>query len=221
MDAHEVGFGEKRQAAGYAFEKYVADLFPKSKFDIVKTPTRYEDALDQDIRVNCEPDLCVMIKNTRFKIWIECKYVFKLVRVGEKANLNWTTKEKLQRYRDFERNSKDPVYVAVGVGGEPYSPERLFLAPLDELPYESLFESVYTKFERPTDAIIKTNYTLLQQPRLPSLQVSICVPLETCRLQSSAGPPSAPHRRYETESSCQLSSLSRRGSDPSADHAVS
>jgi len=103
-----------------------------------------------------------MIENTQFKIWIECKYVFKSVRVGEKANLNWTTKEKLQRYRDFERNSKDPVYVAIGVGGEPYSPERLFPAPLDELPYESLFESVYTKFERPTDAIVKINCTLLQ-----------------------------------------------------------
>lgn len=151
---------EERQREGFEFEKYVSDLFPKSKFDIVKTPTKYEDAIDNDIETNKEPDLCVRIKNTKFRIWIECKYLHNFVKNGEYQNINWTTKNKFDRYKKFESDSKDPVYIAIGIGGTSDNPERLFLAPLDELDFEILYESVYKKYERPTNTIVQIGYTL-------------------------------------------------------------
>ncbi len=151
---------EERQREGYEFEKYVYDLFPKSKFDFEKTPTRYEDAIDNDIETNNKPDLCVRIKNTKFKIWIECKFVKDFVKNGDYLNLNWTIKSKLERYKKFEETVKEPVYVAIGVGGMSDNPNRLFLIPLRDIEHEVIFESIYVMYERPVDAIIQIGYTL-------------------------------------------------------------
>jgi hypothetical protein len=84
-------------------------------------------------------------------IAVECKFhsYFYKGKYGDPGT--WWRKEQGQRYRAYGAEYKIPVFVAIGIGGSPKNPQRLFFCPLEKLndvPYGFITESDLKQFER-------------------------------------------------------------------------
>ncbi|NJD78738.1 MAG: hypothetical protein FIB08_16875 [Candidatus Methanoperedens sp.] len=134
---------------GVEFEKYVVDLINKSTYFSIVDWTR--DLSDKHSGVEVEsdhgPDLIVRHKITNDKIAIECKFRSNLY--GDK--LAWTVPDKLEEYNHYSRENKIPMFVVIGLGGQPTSPGRMFCIPLWEAKYPELYPSVFERYERSPD----------------------------------------------------------------------
>lgn len=83
------------------------------------------------------PDLLMEHVPTRNRFAIECKF-----RSHANGNrLQWARPDQLQNYRDYETKENVPVFIAIGVGGEPHSPSSLFIMRLERMkfPYVMLY----------------------------------------------------------------------------------
>ena len=47
--------------------------------------------------------------------------------------IDWANDAQICSYRMFQDRVRIPVFVAIGIGGEPDSPEKLFLTPLNNI----------------------------------------------------------------------------------------
>ena len=131
---------------GQEFEKYVIKLFNEHYFCIVNW-THDQDHKHAGVRVETdkEPDIKVRYKPTGEEFFVECKFRGNL---SPDNKLEWTNEYSLKKYQRF--NSLAPVFIAIGLGGEPSSPNRMFCIPLKEAKWTGLYSTVYSRFERPT-----------------------------------------------------------------------
>ncbi len=53
--------------------------------------------------------------------------------IGPRSKNEWANKDKIVRYIHFQRSTGITVFVAIGVGGQPGSPEKVFVMALDEI----------------------------------------------------------------------------------------
>jgi hypothetical protein len=134
---------------GDAFENYVVDHFDKQYFSIVFWSG--DHCRKRNIRVESDtyPDLVIRYnrsnKNETFAV--ECKYR----KNHYKGKLNWSKYGQIERYTDFQELTQIPVFVVIGLGGEPDKPDRMFCIPLNDIDYVGLYPSVYEKYERKPD----------------------------------------------------------------------
>ena len=112
------------------FEEFVSGiLFPKKNYEILhQTPDssaneeRYNKSSDQ-------PDFKFRDYTTGKSFWVECKY--QTVWRGKFPDQYLTPflKEyKLDRYTKLDKD--EPVFIAVGTGGEAYTPNQSYLIPV-------------------------------------------------------------------------------------------
>lgn len=124
---------------GKIFEDYALCLFPQRSFNIIHKTVGGADLEGRYTEDCVNPDYKFRDLKTKQEFWVECKY---RSRRGAKGVLEWTDYKHLQRYKAIQKESKIPIYILVGVGGEPDSPEELLFFKLDDLPYYSLYYSV-------------------------------------------------------------------------------
>lgn len=124
---------------GKIFEDYALYLFPQRSFNIIHKTVGGADLEGRYTEDCIYPDYKFRDLKTRQEFWVECKY---RSHRGEKGALEWTDYKHLQRYKAIQEESKIPIYILVGVGGRPDSPEELLFFKLDDLPYYSLYYSV-------------------------------------------------------------------------------
>ncbi len=129
---------------GHEFEKFVTGLFNGQYFSIVNW-THDQDHKHGGVNVESdkEPDLRVRYKPTGEEFFVECKY---RTHLGAENKLEWANENSLRKYQRYSQEM--PVFVVVGLGGEPASPERMFCIPLSEARWIGLYPSVYLKHER-------------------------------------------------------------------------
>lgn len=149
QDDHEITHYQK----GIAFERFVVDLFLKrSKFFAIHDWTNdiYEKRKGIKVESNKNPDLVIRYKHTDEKIAIECKYrsYYYQNHKFKSQSIKWSNPHQIKQYKEFSRLNDIPVFIVIGVGGEPDKPEDMFCIPLDEAKYPELFMSVLKKFER-------------------------------------------------------------------------
>ena len=65
--------------------------------------------------------------------------------------LNWTYPAKIKQYNEYSKRNDIPVFIVVGLGGEPDNPGGLFCIPLEEAKYPNLFTNVLEKYEGKTE----------------------------------------------------------------------
>ena len=135
---------------GDMFERYVIDLFNK-KYFTVENWTRDIDKNTTGVRVtsNQYPDLTLAYKRKE-SFAVECKWrkgFFRSER-WEGAVLQWSYPDQIKRYQKFEADKGIPVFIVIGVGGEPDDPERMYCLPLSEATYPELFPSYLRNYER-------------------------------------------------------------------------
>lgn len=112
---------------GSEFEKYVVRCFNNQQYSLIEW--RSDKALPDwgTPRSSQWPDL-VFEENTRpnRRFAIECKY-----RSRTNGGLvKWSYPEQFACYREYEKRERIPVYLALGLGGEPDNPKNIFMIRL-------------------------------------------------------------------------------------------
>ncbi len=115
---------------GDDFEAYIVEKLNPKYFKIKQWQgDKYANGRYAESNLN--PDIIIEFslgRNTS-TFAIECKWRKDLYKGG----LEITDDDQLDRYRKFERESGNKVFVAVGLGNEGSSPARLFIIPLSKV----------------------------------------------------------------------------------------
>ena len=137
----------KWEKMGREFEQFVITRFNKSEYRLLDWRS------DKYIRgwggpsSSRAPDLLMEHIPTRNRFAIECKF-----RSHTKGTrLPWARPDQLQNYRDYEAREKVPVFIALGIGGEPRSPSSLFIMRLERMKYPDVMLHYLEQFRFPAN----------------------------------------------------------------------
>ena len=117
---------------GREFEDFVLDLFDiREDGDFTLKEWQGDKTLgDVCPENNHYPDFVFCYRQSRC-FAVECKWRERLTANFEK---DLFTTDKLAIYQRFADERRMPVYIVLGVGGEPCQPEQLYIIPLREIP---------------------------------------------------------------------------------------
>lgn len=131
---------------GKLFEQFIIQLFNQESFDLIKW--RKSEKLDDEILLKdcANPDLELIF--SRFKKYhfaIECKWREKFI----EGKIKWASDNQIHSYQDFENRCRIPVFIAIGIGGEPSRPDKLFVTPLRNIEtYSKAYEADLIPYKR-------------------------------------------------------------------------
>lgn len=131
---------------GKLFEKFIIQLFNENSFHLKKWRMS-EPLQDKMLLQDCaNPDLELVFGNyQKHHFAVECKWREKFT----EGKINWATVSQIRTYLDFENLRRIPVFIAIGIGGEPSCPESLFVTPLRNLErYTEVYASDLIPYKR-------------------------------------------------------------------------
>jgi len=137
---------------GAQFENFVCSLFPSELWIIEDRTKDWSKKLKRPVESDQEPDLRLRNKKSNERIAVECKFRTRLWQMDGVSGITWPKKYG-DRYRSYAKDKNVPVYIALGLGGNPRNPKKLFLAPLEKLEQyeEGIIPAQYLwQFERNT-----------------------------------------------------------------------
>jgi hypothetical protein len=132
---------------GGKFEHYTASLFPPSHYELLHRTPEFREEFSEECLL---PDFKFKDKKTGFEFYVEAKY--RKAIYGDK--LEWCDREQLYRYKEYDKEA--PVFIMIGLEGNPADPEYVFLIPLQAAPFTGFFESVLDQHLRETDGRVKS-----------------------------------------------------------------
>jgi hypothetical protein len=123
---------EKRSVDSYEkgrlFEEYVTKLFNEQHFKLKDWRKAERMALIDLPKNHSDPDLELIFGRGQYKFAVECKWRTEL----KNGIFRWDKKyENLEIYTKYSRERNIPVFIVIGVGGDPFNPERMFVTPLE------------------------------------------------------------------------------------------
>ena len=121
---------EENKLKGDAFEKYVVKRFNRKFFNVIEW--RSDKYVDGIYAVsNHFPDLELLFRagNIKDSFAIECKWRKDYYRNG----IEWASDYQIENYIKYAKEISIPVFIVLGVGGEPDNPGELFIIPLDSV----------------------------------------------------------------------------------------
>lgn len=126
---------------GEKFENYVREyLFVENYYDVLERTHDYKTNKDY-VHSSLKPDFKFRDKWSKKEFYVEAKF-----RTGLYNNkIVWCNDNQLKRYLEY--NKEKPVFLILGMGDKPDSPEFLSLIPLTQAKYTGLFPSHAEKFE--------------------------------------------------------------------------
>lgn len=131
---------------GRLFEEYIIRLFNEKSFKVEKhrKSEKFPDgtfSLDHSY-----PDLeLVFVGARRYRFAVECKWRKEFV----DGRINWANSFQICSYEDFQNQKRIPVFIAIGIGGDPSNPEKLFVTPLCNISmYTDVYESDLIPYKR-------------------------------------------------------------------------
>lgn len=132
---------------GDAFENYVVSKFDR-KFFRLKDMRSDKGSNGFYPESNKYPDLVLEYKPSTFSFAVECKWRADWWKRGDgEESIDWAGGDKkIQNYNEYAEKNNIPVFVVIGLGGEPDKPEKLFVAPLNALKYRYAKKSYLEKF---------------------------------------------------------------------------
>lgn len=132
---------------GDDFEKYVVDQFEEKVYKIYEWRSdkyhngRYAlSSMLPDLEYECKTGY------QTHKFAIECKWRAEF----KNDEIEWARPDQLNRYREYEKNKRIPVFILIGLGGKPSAPDHLFVIPLQKIYTGKLNKYQLQKFERKT-----------------------------------------------------------------------
>jgi hypothetical protein len=116
---------------GRLFEEYIKDLFNQESFTLKrwrKSALIPPDTFISDISY---PDLeLIFMGKNNYPFAVECKWRRQF---DDNGKIDWASEQQIAMYLHFERKRAMPVFIAIGVGGTPSNPKKLFVTPLCNL----------------------------------------------------------------------------------------
>ena len=132
---------------GHAFEDYIITLFDESNFKLLYWNNDNKVASNGVFpQSNSLPDLeFAFLGKRKHRFAVECKW-----RKGfAEGKITWAQDHQVGIYEQYEKENRIPVFIAIGVGGKPYDPEKLFVTPLCNISmYTEVFESQLVPYKR-------------------------------------------------------------------------
>ena len=147
---------QQNKRKGDMFERYIISLFtknnrPNKTYFTVENWTRDINKNDTGVEVisNQYPDL-IMCYNRKEYFAVECKWRkgFYYSQDREGAILKWSYYDQIKRYEEFQKDKKIPVFIVIGVAGDPNNPKKMYCLPLSKAKYPELFPSYLKDYER-------------------------------------------------------------------------
>lgn len=122
----DIDRGIDLQRKGYAFEKYVVKQFDRRVFTLLDWRSdKFHDGIYA--KSTRDPDLVYefRFRDAVRKFSVECKYRSK----AYNDSVRLMDEKKFSVYEAYQTNIA-PVYIALGLGGTPENPQKLYLIPL-------------------------------------------------------------------------------------------
>lgn len=141
---------DDNKAKGDAFERFVVKNFDPRYFTLQEWRSdKYVDGIYPVS--NHFPDLEVIFdfksKGIHQQFAIECKW-----RKGYfKNSIEWARDYQIKNYREYADTIKIPVFVVIGVAGEPENPQELFIVPLQKMENGFISKNELMKYKRNID----------------------------------------------------------------------
>lgn len=138
---------EDNKAKGDAFEKFVVKKFNPKYFTLQEW--RSDKYVDGTYAVsNHFPDLEVNFelksKGIHDVLAIECKWRKNYYKDG----IEWAKNYQMTNYKEYAAKLNIPVYVMIGVGGEPNQPEELFIVPLKKMASNTISKAALAQYKK-------------------------------------------------------------------------
>lgn len=133
---------------GLDFEKYIVQRFDKSYFSIKNwAGDKYIDG--HYAETTPQPDILFEFKskNEKAEFAVECKWRKDFFKNG----IEFANKEQFERYKNFEKSTEIPVFIAIGVGGEGSKPKNVYVVPLRALKSNFIHIDYLKNFEKVDD----------------------------------------------------------------------
>ena len=126
---------------GDEFEEYVQKvLFPNSNFILLQQTHDYIANKNRYIESSKEPDFKFRSRIEGKDFFVEAKY-----RSGfHNGVIDWCKPFQLRRYQIMDNII--PVYIAMGIGGQPKEPYQISLIPMKHIRFCRLYPAFLTKF---------------------------------------------------------------------------
>ena len=131
---------------GDEFERFIRNtLFPHAQYELLYKNFYYSTSRAFSIESSREPDFRFRTTKSGREFFIEAKYRSRFYY----GKIEWCKPYQLRRYQVI--NKETGLFIVIGVGGHPLTPEQLFLIPMKRIKYTVLFQSFLRKYEIPTD----------------------------------------------------------------------
>jgi len=134
---------------GDEFEDFVRKhIFPHNDYELLARTHDYTFNKNDFVQSSKDPDFKFMSRRTGNAFFVEAKYRSAYFN----GAIEWCKTYQLTRYEAI--NKTTPVYVVIGVGNLPSSPEQVFLVPVKRIRYMRLFRSFLKEYEIPRNRCV-------------------------------------------------------------------
>lgn len=138
---------DENKAKGDAFESFVVKHFNKKFFTLQEW--RGDKYVDGNYPVSSHfPDLEVSFEykkeNINENFAIECKWR----KYYYQNAIKWAYDYQIKNYKEYTAKLNIPVFVIIGVGGEPSKPEEVFIIPLSKLESNTISQEELKSYKR-------------------------------------------------------------------------
>jgi hypothetical protein len=125
---------EKSFIVGEKFEDFIGEnIFSDSLYTLVEKTHSYSINKSRYVESSMNPDFKFRDKLKRREFWVEVKFRSKFFQ----GRIEWCNHKQLKRYQSIDQNI--PVFIAIGVGGEPEKPHYLSIIPIRRIKYNRLY----------------------------------------------------------------------------------
>jgi len=116
---------------GLLFERFVQNKFPEQKYVIVSATKDLYKKLCRFVESDTNPDFVFRERTTGKIFAVECKYrsSYAVGNLGDEGI--WWKKNQGNRYLHYAQLNNIPVYVAIGIEGNPKSPKIIALISIE------------------------------------------------------------------------------------------
>jgi hypothetical protein len=115
---------------GHQFEDYIITLFNERKFKLIEWRS------DKKASNGVYPESCTypdlefaFLGRRKHRFAVECKWREDF----KDGKIKWSYLKQIETYCNFQSERNIPVFIAIGIGGLPTHPERLFVTPLHDI----------------------------------------------------------------------------------------
>ncbi len=139
---------DHKKKKGDDFEKYIVQKFNKKYFRIKEwAGDKYVKGIYAE--TTPQPDLLLEfnLHKKTYKFAVECKWRQKLYKGG----IEFANKDQFNRYKNYEKTKKIPVFIAIGIGGKADSPENIYIVPLKSIKTNFIYLKELNKYKKNVD----------------------------------------------------------------------